>query len=258
MVPFPPVAPGDPIDVSATTYVAYRQCPESAAARLRGEYGPDSTAGFRGGLSHRIFARHLKSGPIDAAGFQQACREEIGSGLNAKMASLGLRPSELGRIISEVGESYERFKKMSTVGFQEAEVLLEAEPAEGVRLRGGVDAVFADDSGIRIVDWKTGNLGDSVDDQLAFYALLWTLARGQRPATVEAMSVKTGQRTSTVPDDGELERTAGRVAGLIDTIRSAWAGGPEPGKRPGGWCRFCPVLQDCSEGQAAQRVMASA
>ena len=91
MVTFPRVVEGESIDVSATTYVAFRQCPESAAARLRGEYGPDSTAGFRGGLSHRIFARHLRDGPIEAGGFQQACREEIQACFERSLAEHGLR-----------------------------------------------------------------------------------------------------------------------------------------------------------------------
>ena len=53
-IDLPEVRPGDDIDVSATTFVAFLQCPERAAARLRGEYGPDSRAAFKGGLSRSI------------------------------------------------------------------------------------------------------------------------------------------------------------------------------------------------------------
>jgi hypothetical protein len=159
MLRFPAVDPGDDVAISATSFVTFSTCAERAAARLRGEYGPDSRAGFVGGLSHRIFARHLAGGSIAPESFATACREEIGSGMNAKLGSLGMRPSELRSVIEEVGALYERFKAMPYDGFSGAEVALEAVPAPGVRLHGMIDAVFADTGGVRLVDWKTGGLG---------------------------------------------------------------------------------------------------
>ena len=40
LVDFPDVPPGDDVVLSATTFVAYERCPEQAAGRLRGVYGP--------------------------------------------------------------------------------------------------------------------------------------------------------------------------------------------------------------------------
>lgn len=257
MIEFPPMAPGDQVDISATTYAAYQECPERAAGRLRGEYGPDSRAAFVGGLGHRVFARHLSSGPIATADFTQVCREEIGAAMNPKMTSLGITPSQLAGVVEEVGALYERFKVMGFAGFEGAEVGLEAEPAPGVRLFGKVDAVFTEDGETRLVDWKTGTIGDDAGAQLAFYVLLWALDRGRLPGRVDAVSVKTGQRTEAVPTVAGATETAAGVAGMVDALRTAWQEGTALERRGGPWCRYCPLLDDCPEGQAAGQVMAA-
>jgi hypothetical protein len=244
---FPAVRPGDPIVVSATLYTTFLQCPEQAAGRLRGEFGPETRRSFVGGLAHRIFARHLTGGPIEE--MSAACREEIGSGMNVKLRALGLRPSELSRVVEEVGALYERFCRLGTDGFVGAEVSLEAEPAADVTLRGRIDAVFDDDGGVRLVDWKTGSLGDP-GAQLDYYALLWALDRGDIPGRLEAVSVATGERHEAVPGRSDLDATAGAVAGVIDRLRASW-GGDALERRAGPWCSWCPLLESCAEGRAA-------
>lgn len=240
--------------LSASTFVTFERCPQQAAGRLRGVYGPESRASFVGGLAHRIFARHLSGGPIDPERLGAACREEIGGGMNPKLASLGLKPSELGAVIDEVGELYDRFKTLGAEGFAGAEVLLELEPADGVTLRGSVDAVFEEDGGVRLVDWKTGNLGDT-EPQLSFYALLWAMDRGEIPTRTEAVSVKTGERAEAVPSRTGIEETARRAAHAIDTLRAAWRTGSDPDRVAGPWCRWCPLLDDCSEGRATVQLL---
>ena len=79
VIQFPETAPGESIAVSATLFVTYRACPQQALGRLRGAYPSDSVASFRGSLAHRIFARHLVSGPIPDGDLLQVCREEIGA-----------------------------------------------------------------------------------------------------------------------------------------------------------------------------------
>lgn len=245
---------GEDLAVSATTYVAFRQCPASAVARLSGIYGPETKASFKGSLAHRIFARHLEHGPIDSTDVDHACREEIGMALNHKMASLGLRPSELGLVLQEVGALYETFRKMPVDGFRACEVYIDADAGSGVTLRGRIDAVFdANDGGVRLVDWKTGQLGD-VDDQLAFYALTWFADTGALPATIEALSVQTGERTERVPTEDSLHMTAVEVGSLVDTVRRLFISGDQGERRGGQWCRWCPLLEDCSEGQTATAV----
>lgn len=256
-VSVPHVIPGDPIRVSATTYLAWKRCPDSANARLQGHYGPDSKPAFLGSLAHRIFSRHLTAGPIASEAFVQACREEIGGSiLNNKLAGLELRPSALAGVIEEVRALYERFTKMPDEGFEGAEVDLAHETGDGIELVGTVDAVYREDlGGHRLVDWKTGELGEP-EPQLLFYALLWTLARDDVPAYVEAVSVRTGERYRSVPSATDVEMVARDVAELATQMRRAWSEGSGLERNAGPWCRFCPILENCDEGKSAEALLA--
>jgi hypothetical protein len=256
LVSIPHVVPGDAVRLSASTYVAWKKCPDSANARLQGIYGPDSRPAFLGSLAHRIFARHLTAGPIASDEFIQACREEIGaSNLNHKLAGLALKPSALAGVIEEVRGLYERFTKLPGEGFDGSEVAMEFENDEGVQLVGTIDAVYREDLGShRLVDWKTGEVGDA-EDQLMFYSLLWALDREEMPAYVEAVSVKTGERYRTVPSADDVKRVAGEVGKLVDEVRHAWSSGEALSRHGGPWCKFCPILAECAEGQAAEALL---
>ena len=257
VITFPHVTPGEPLAVSATLYTTYLKCPEQALGRLRGEYPSESRASFKGGLAHRIFARHLGTGPIDEAAFGRVCREEIGKSMNQKIAGLGIKPSELKGLISEVGDLYGRFKRLSADGFRAAEVYLELEAAEGVTLRGSIDAVFEDALvGTRLIDWKTGGVAGA-EDQLAFYALLWGMEHEELPGAVEAVSIATGERYTDVPTRDGAEATAAAVADLVSSLRAAFAAGGDLDRIAGAWCRYCPLLESCDEGLAAAAVFST-
>ena len=255
-VVIPHVPPGDEVRVSATTYVTWKRCPESANARLQGHYGPDSRPAFLGTLAHRIFSRHLSDGPIAEGEFDQACKEEIGkSGLNHKMGGLGLKPSALQGVIAEVHALYQRFTKLPGEGFEGAEVSIDHETDDGLRLLGIVDAIYsADSGGHRLVDWKTGELGDA-QTQLDFYAFLWAVDREELPAMVEAISVKTGERYHTVPSSDDVNRVAVDVGELAGEMRDSWRTGVSLERHGGPWCQYCPVLEDCAEGQATEALL---
>ncbi|NIA24422.1 MAG: hypothetical protein GWP04_02515 [Gammaproteobacteria bacterium] len=255
MIVFPEVEPGDDIRLSGSTFVAYRECADYAKSRLEGIWGPESIPAFKGGLAHRVFARHLTSGPISADRLEQVCREEIGgSNLNFKLGALSMKPSGLERVIDEVGALYDRFRRFPAEGFQGAEVQIQVEPADGVTLVGSVDAAFSDDAGVRLVDWKTGELGEA-HEQLRFYALLWTLDRGEIPSKVEAVSVRTGERLTEEPGIESLTATARQVAGIVNELRRAWAERRGIERRGGPWCRYCGLLDGCVEGRAATELL---
>ena len=255
-IPFPEVAPGDPVRISATAFATYEQCPAQAGARLQGVYGPDTRASFLGGLAHRVFSRHLTSGPIPSEQFVQACREEIGgSALNHKLGDLEMRPSALAAVIEEVRALYDRFVKLPGEGFEGSEQTIEAAVGDGVDLVGTVDAVYREDlGGHRLVDWKTGELGDP-ENQLLFYALLWALDRGEVPAYVEAVSVRTGERYRAVPTAGDVAGVAVAVAAMVDAVRASWASGVGLARIGGPWCRHCPLLEECPEGRTATELL---
>lgn len=255
----PHVIPGDRLRLSASTYVAWKRCPDQANARLRGIYGPESRPAFLGSLAHLMFSRHLSDGPIAPDDFDRACKEEIGrSNLNHKMVALGMKPSALEGVIEEVRGLYERFTRLPGEGFEGAEVGLSHESDDDVELVGKVDAVYREDlGGHRLVDWKTGELGEP-EDQLMFYALLWGLAKDEVPAFVEAVSVRTGERYRSVPSSGDLETVAADVGELANQVRRAWGEGEGLERLAGPWCRFCPILEDCAEGQAAEALLGRA
>jgi hypothetical protein len=255
-VVFAHVEPGDPVRISASTYVAWKKCPDQANARLQGKYTKDSRPAFLGTLAHRLFSRHLAKGPIDLADFDRVCKEEIGSSrLNNKMAGLEMKPSTLAGVIEEARDLYQRFVKYSDEGFAGAEVEISYETGDGVELVGSVDAVYREDlGGYRLVDWKTGELGQP-DDQLLFYALLWTVDRGEPPARVEAVSVRTGERFETVPMASDLQHVADETTQMASDLRATWHSGSTLERRAGPWCRYCPILDECPEGQATEALL---
>lgn len=260
MITFPDIAPGERIAVSATLYVTYRFCPQQALGRLQGEYPADSIASFRGSLAHRVFARHLTAGPIAEDDVIQVCRQEIGAPeghLNMKLAPLELnRPSKLAPVLAEVGDLYDRFKRFPTDGFRDAEVSLEVEIGSDAVLRGRVDAIFDDPGGATvIIDWKTGAWLDDSGPQLEFYALVWALEHGELPSRAEAVSVQTGERTGIVPTPQRAEITAAEIASMINALRVAFRSGDDIERRAGPHCRWCPLLERCSEGTAAVEIL---
>ena len=113
---------------------------------------------------------------------------------------------------------------------------LESVPAEGVTLRGKVDAVFDEgEAGSRLTDWKTGSLGDP-GPQLGFYALLWALERGDLPGRVEAVSLASGERVEEVPTRAGVQADGGGggaggepAAPGLRHRRATWSGPPGPG-----------------------------
>ncbi|HZD23475.1 MAG TPA: PD-(D/E)XK nuclease family protein [Acidimicrobiia bacterium] len=255
-VALPRFIPGDELRISASAYVAWKKCPESANVKLQGIYGPDTRPAFVGSLAHRIFARHLASGPIDHDHFARACKAEIGgSNLNHKLGPLEMKPRRLDGVIEEVHALYQRFVNFPGEGFESSEETIDYEADGGVQFVGTIDAVFREDlGGHRLVDWKTGEIGEA-EDQLMFYAFLWALDRDELPAYIEAVSVKTGERYHTVPSTGDVQRVADDVGHLVNGIRRSWNDGLSLERHGGPWCRYCPILADCAEGSATTSLL---
>lgn len=224
--------------------------------RLQGHYGPDTKMSFVGNLAHRIFSRHLEKGPIAEDEFAVACRQEIGaSGLNHKMGPLEIKPSTLEGVIEEVRGLYARFVDFPGEGFKTSEFAIDHLVPGSVRLVGSIDAVFVEEAGgHRLIDWKTGELGEAAD-QLFFYAFLWAVEHDEVPAGVEAVSVRTGERFHTVPTSQDLESVSENVADLVNEMRRGWAAGTSLDRRGGPWCRYCPVLEDCDEGRSVTALL---
>lgn len=241
--------------VSATLFVTYIDCPQQALARVDGIYPQNTKAMFRGSLAHRIFALHLTEGPIAPGSFSAVCREQVGMHLAASMASLSLKPSEFRAITAEVEELYDRFRSVSIEGFDGAEVVIDAETEGGTIIRGRIDAVFVEDGEVRIVDWKTGSYLDKALRQLEFYAMAWFEDKGELPVTVEALSLKTGERRVSHPTDSTVAATRTVVSEMVDAIRRAIEEETELPRTAGPHCQWCPILQGCDEGATALKIL---
>jgi len=241
--------------VSATLFTTYLRCPQQAVARASGIYPEYSKAAFRGGLAHSIFARHLVDGPIPKSDFAAACREQAGSDLGNAMASLSMKPSEFKAITAEVEELYDRFRNVSTDGFDGAEVPIEYRTDDGTEFRGRIDAVYVSDGGVRIVDWKTGSSLDDAVPQLDFYAMMWLKAYDELPGVMEALSLKTGEQRISHPTQQSVRETEVLVSNMVDAIGSALAEPSELARTAGPYCRWCPILDGCGEGTAALKIL---
>ena len=245
--------------ISATLLTTYERCPGEAEGRLRGVYGEDSVASFTGALMHRVIRRHLEEGPIEPETIPHVCRVEIGQGrLNAKMNAVGLGSSaRLEPVFASIAEKYERFQRYPQDGFRSAEHQIEVEPVDGVTLVGKIDAVFEHGGGLRLVDWKSGELG-SPRTQLGFYALIWTIHSGTMPTEIEVVSLGTGERHAEPVTEEWMRSVAETVSGLASVIRRFLATGASFPLSAGPWCRYCPLNEECSEGQAALALLEGA
>lgn len=227
--------------VSASLYTTWLRCPAQAQARLAGHYQADTVAQFKGLLAHRIFARHLNDGPIRPADFERVCRAEIGgSQLNWKMAGLGLGPADIRQIIEDTTRTYQRWRQLKPTGAGEVPLMFQLE--DDLVFVGTIDNVAGSPDSPRLIDWKTGELGDA-EQQMAFYAWLWWLTGRAMPATIEAMSVATGERFEQWVDRQLIADTELQVAQMVADLRTE-----ATPATPGPFCRWCPILSDCEPG----------
>lgn len=124
----------------------------------------------------------------------------------------------------------------------------------GVVISGRVDLTLGRAEGNRagkvIIDFKTGAMRQHHTDDLRFYALLETLARGTPPRLLATLYLDAGQlRTEAVTEDlltAALRRTMDGIA----RIAAVAVGGQEPELTPGFHCRWCPAAATCDTGQA--------
>lgn len=251
VITLPRMAPGAPVTVSATQYVTYRTCPDEARLRFTGVYAPDSRQSLRGMLAHRMFYRHLTGGALELRDVEGACLEEIGERYNGRLSALGLtKMSTLRPLIQEVTDLYARFAAVEMDGFRRAEIDIVHDAGGEVTLRGTVDAVFDGDGGVRLVDWKTGSLGEA-QHQLDFYALLWTIDSGEIPTTVEASSVSSGDRYVASPTLEGLQEVGEIVTDIVGELRRFERTGEALERTAGPHCRWCPAVNECPEGRTA-------
>lgn len=101
-----------------------------------------------------------------------------------------------------------------------------------------------------IIDLKTGRPSPRHRQDLGFYALLETLARSVPPRKVATFYLDSSETQMEDVSERLLRTAVRRTLDGINAIIELEYEGRQPIKRPGTSCRWCPLADDCDEGQA--------
>ena len=105
----------------------------------------------------------------------------------------------------------------------------------------------ADEAGVIIIDFKTGNERYDHRQDLHFYALMETLCRGIPPFRVATYYLDSGTWNADDVNEGLLQSAVIRVLDALDVLVPVECG-RVPTLSPGSHCRYCPDRSDCKPG----------
>jgi RecB family exonuclease len=128
-------------------------------------------------------------------------------------------------------------------------------PLEGpILLRARVDLMIGrplgDESRKVIIDLKTGRPNPKHRQDLGFYALLETLARGVPPRKLATFYLDASEAHVEDVSERLLNTAVRRTLDGINAMVELEAEGRAPIRRPGTSCRWCPLSDDCPDGRA--------
>ena len=131
-------------------------------------------------------------------------------------------------------------------------------PAVGpIILSGKVDLVIGRPAGAEsrkvIIDLKTGWASPQHREDLRFYALVETLRTQIPPRKVASFYLDAGEAVVEDVTEGVLLATTRRTLDAVNAEIELRVEGRDPVKRPGRSCRWCPLANECEEGQAHLR-----
>ncbi len=101
-----------------------------------------------------------------------------------------------------------------------------------------------------IIDLKTGRPSARHRQDLAFYALLETLARSVPPRKVATYYLDAAEAQVEDVSERLLRTAVRRTLDGINAIVELESEGRPPVRRPGVTCRWCPLADTCDDGQA--------
>lgn len=101
-----------------------------------------------------------------------------------------------------------------------------------------------------IIDLKTGRPSARHRQDLAFYALLETLARGVPPRKLATFYLDAGEAQTEDVSERLLRTATRRTLDGINAMVELEAEGRRPVRRAGVTCRWCPLADECADGQA--------
>lgn len=101
-----------------------------------------------------------------------------------------------------------------------------------------------------LIDFKTGRFRPQHHDDLRFYSLLETLRIGTPPRMVASYYLDQGSLVEEAVTIDTLEAAAHRLVQGAELIVELTRDHRTPAYRPGPSCRWCPLLDECTTGQA--------
>ncbi len=123
-----------------------------------------------------------------------------------------------------------------------------------ITLRAKVDLTLGpprgDESTKVILDLKTGRLLTRHREDLRFYALIETLARGLPPRLLATYSLDSGTADTEAVTEGLLRSTLRRTLDAVERMVEVRFEHRSPTRTAGAQCRWCTLRNDCPTGLA--------
>ncbi len=131
-------------------------------------------------------------------------------------------------------------------------------PVEGpIVLAGKVDLTLGRPAGAEsrkvIIDLKTGWVAPKHRDDLRFYALVETLRTQIPPRKLASFYLDAGEPVVEDVTERTLLTASRRMLDAVNAEIELTVEGRTPVKQPGTSCRWCPISDDCDEGQVYLR-----
>ena len=214
----------------------------------------------KGQVAHRAIQLMLswrgEPSPTDLVDEAMARLVDEERGIGAWMA--GLSPGDeadlRGQSVVRVTQFAEGFPPLDKRSNPVTEAAVRWPLGGPILLQGKVDLMMGRPSGNEsrkvIIDLKTGRPSPRHRQDLGFYALLETLARSVPPRKVATFYLDSSEAQVEDVTERLLRTAVRRTLDGINAIIELEYEGRQPVKRPGTSCRWCPLANDCNEGQA--------
>ncbi len=221
---------------------------------------PASPAAVRGTLVHAVLERLFDLDPAERS-LERACElvrpawEDLLAQDDRAAELFGADQDPSDWLSGADGLLARYFQMEDPARYEPAarELLVEADLASGLRLRGYVDRLdVAPDGRLRVVDYKTGKAPSEAFEgralfQMKFYALVLWRVRGVVPTVLRLMYLGDGRSLEYSPDEADLismERKLDALSRAIEQARDTGVWQPSK-SRLCGWCAhqsLCPAF----------------
>lgn len=248
--------PGQDIFVTKHRIGSALGCEEHHLAPDEFEWKP---ATAKGQVAHRAIQLMLswrgEPSPTDLVDEAMARLVDEDRGIGIWMASLG--PADeadlRGMSIERVTKFVESFPPLDRRSNPVTEAAAQW-PLDGpILLRARVDLMLGRPSGDEsrkvIIDLKTGRPNVRHRQDLGFYALIETLARGVPPRKLATFYLDASEAQSEDVSERLMRSAIRRTLDGINAIVELEYEGRPPVRRPGSSCRWCPLADTCPDGQ---------